>query len=594
MSFLSTSTATTAPSFSSRSFDFSTRGGSFDVVQHGEEGSLPTQCYICHAKFSSDVHSVLQLCSCNVSACQQCVVNRMIMNEDLSFDCLICGFKLDSCFNTGILCNTSRAKDLTDKYLERAFRFFKLPLPPKKDATLSQYYPLLLKFNRIRELAPHFSEFLRCEETATSENVQKERRKLNVNYLKIQLARAEHLRGGTLADETLEGGNLTIVEKPGSLPLGPLKCLNLTKNVFLERLLDLSGSNCCGGLCREVDAACVTCHEQIQPEESILLSCNCETLMCRGCAIRGFVSSKNTYRKGITCPTCQKSSVISMSHTDKAKEEELSIIDMMVHKYSPTGTTYSSTSIIDLRKLLEHLYSSGLPAATKTHDQVHMMSFNQVQLELCRIYVHLERKKTKHEKIIKKEKHTPTKKSAVDEKEAEFDLEEAKGKKKAKKKDDKELELPATDQAVLTYENKEDENYFYEASQKDKGFDLPIGPLRLLRFRRNPMVELYLANSNLNESMDVCNDSIAELIKRHRFNHFKPRINTMCPRCTINPQNMECVKQHLKVIHGITRKDEVEKVLKAVIQQPVQFEIPSFSLDEEHKFYSSFASHVEV
>jgi hypothetical protein len=299
---MSTSAATTASRFSSRSFDFSTTEGSFDVVQHDEEGSLPTQCYICQAKFSSGVHSVLQLCSCNVSACQQCVVNRMIMNEDLSFDWLICGFKLDSCFNTGIrllppqcyicqtsfsatvhtvlqLCdcsvavcqqcsidrimmnedltldclicgfkvdtntntgilrNTSRAKELADKYLERAFRFYKLPLPPKKDATSSQYYPVLVKLTRIPELATHLSELLHGEEVSTSENAQKERRKLNASYLKIQLARAEHLRSGALADETLEGGNLTIEEKPGSLPLGPLKCLNFTRHTVTRWIL---------------------------------------------------------------------------------------------------------------------------------------------------------------------------------------------------------------------------------------------------------------------------------------------------------------------------------------------------------------------
>jgi len=201
------------------------------------------------------------------------------------------------------------------------------------------------------------------------------------------------------------------------------------------------------------------------------------------------------------------------------------------------------------------------------------MSFHQVQLELCRIYVHLERKKTKHEKIIKKEKRSLTKKSSKDdEKEAEFNEDDMKGK-KGKKKGEKEADL-LIDQ-VLTYENKEDELYFYESSERDKGFDLPIGPLRLLRFRFNPYVELYLANTNsMTDSLDFHEKSIAELVKRHRFNPFKPKFNTMCPRCTINPQSQDYVRKHLKTIHSINRKDETDKIMKTVTLQAVEVQMP--------------------
>lgn len=603
------SPTTTASALSSRSGTFdlsSTRSGSFDVAPQARGGDvLPTQCYICQSKFSATVHSVLQLCDCRVAVCQQCAINRMILNDEFTLDCLICGFKVDSSHNTGIIRNAMKVKELVDKYIERASRFYRIPVPSVIDPTVSQCYPLLSRFGKNEALAPHVTEFLKGSNNSSEggENGSTtQRRKLNVSYLKLQLARVEHLRAGPLKEmEELDIdsiGNITIEEKDGSLPLGPLKLLYLAKNVYLERLLALGGSDCCGaGNGREIDANCVTCHTTIQPGESIQFSCNCEVLTCRGCAIKGFVSSKHTYRKGIACPSCHKNSMISFSNIEKAKEEEESIIAMMVRQYSTGGVTYSSKSILDLRKLLERLYAGGAapntPAAMKTKEAIHELSFHQIQLELARIYVSLERKKSRHEKIIKKEKKSSTKKASKEDdgKEAEFSEADMKGKKAGgagggvkgnnKKKGDKDGDIEV-DQ-VLSYDNKADEVYFYEESDRDRGYDLPIGPLRLLRFRSNPYVELYLANTNTGGYEDSDEDGhhvpldprereIADLVKAHRFNPFKPKFHTVCPKCTINPQNLECVRMHLKTDHQISRKDEIEKFMKLVTLQPVGYE----------------------
>lgn len=545
------------------------------------EEALPTQCYICQTKFSATVHSVLQLCDCRVAVCQQCAINRMVLNDEFALDCQVCGSKVDSSVHTGIIRNAQKVKELADKYIERASRFFRLPVPSVVDPTVSQFYPLLSRFGRMEGLSQHLSGLLVNNEQKDSEGVvSTQRKKLNVNLVKLTLARVEHLRAGPLKEiqeMTEPMGNITIEEREGSLPLGPLKLLHLTKNVYLERLLALSGCDCCGGNNSEIDTSCVTCHNQIRPGESVLLSCSCEVLICRGCAVRGFISSKYTYRKGISCPSCSKNSMISFGNIEKAKEEEESILAVMVRQYSTAGVTYCSKSILDLRKLLEHLNSAGIaPPPLKPKEVTDHLSFHQIELELSRIYVALERKKSRHERLVKKEKKSVVKKlhSGKEEgKEAEFNEDEMKGKKGAgakKKKGDKEGELEF-DQIVV-YDNKADENYLYEASERDVGYDLPIGPLRLLRFKKNPYVEMYLANTSQEEDeshLSPQEKEVADMIKRDRFNVFKPKFNTMCPKCTLNPQSLECIRSHLRTTHEITRKDEIDKFMNQVVLQPV-------------------------
>lgn len=542
------------------------------VVEASSEDVLPAQCYVCQSRFSANVHTVLQLCDCKVAICQQCAINRMVLTEDFTLDCLICGYKVDSSANTGIIRNVSRVKELVDKYLERSFRFFKLPIPPKADPTVSQYYPLLVKFTRIPELAPFLSEFLQAPPSDSDSNQTVQRRKLNASYMKLQLARAEQMRGGELPELATEpAGNISIVEKAGELSLGPLRYLQLTRNIYLERLLSLGGSDCCGNERREIDTTCITCHSNILPGESIQFSCSCEMLLCRGCAVRSFAASKNTYRKGIACPLCTRNSMISFGNVEKAKEEEQSIVYMLTRQFSTGGVTYSSKSVIDLRKLLEHLYNSGAAPMRKTKDEIHGMSFHQVELELSRIYVIMERKKTRHDRLIKKEKKPVVKKTKEEGKEAEFSIADMKGKKGGgvnKKKKDADAGDIEVDQ-VVTYDNSADEQYLFQASERDRGYDLPVGPLRLLRFRVNPFIEMYLAYTS---SEDAPTDGKGALLYMQRFNQFKPRFNTVCPKCTINPQNMGCVRAHLKTCHDVTRKDEIEKFLKQVNVQPVAVE----------------------
>jgi hypothetical protein len=530
-------------------------------------------------------------------------------------DCSICGNKVAPSAN-GIIRNVEKVKDSIDGYLERAFKFFKLPVAARGSTSFYAFQPLIAKFNKIDNLAPFVREYYASPSSGEGEEDGETsvivRKKQSVTALKSKLARIECLRAGELgkSEIPIALGNTSLPDtaevetgsKGYALPAGALMHLHLTKDVFLNKLLFLSDTM--KDVKEVINPYCITCHDIIHEGESIQFSCDCEMLLCRSCAIKQFLSSKNTYRKGLTCPCCHVTSMISFTNVERAKEEELSIIETLIRQYSTAEKKYSSKSIGDLRKLLEYLcsfptpsLSLSLPSSIKdqlTSEVIHTLSFNQVQLELVRIYVYLERMKPKHGKIILKsiDKKVPKKNKKSGEEDAYFDEEEMKGGKKGKKKkgDKDEVEGGGDIEEVKYYENKEDESYFFENSERDKGFDLPIGPLRLLLFRKDPYVELYLAHTHLpaastslrsfreeeenieegeGKQLFLDDKHFWEFSDRHRFDQFKPKYNTPCCKCSINPQNMDYIQMHLRTEHSITRRDEIEKFMKQIQITPI-------------------------
>jgi hypothetical protein len=585
---------------------------SFSTTPRQNSEVLPTQCYVCTSKISSASHHapVLQLCDCRVAMCESCAVERVCCTDEFTLDCSICGNKVAPSAN-GIIRNVDKVKDSIDGYLERSFRHFKLPVPAKGSTSFYAFQPLIAKFNKIENLAPFVREYYvspsgEGEEDADTSVIV--RKKQSISALKQKLARMEFLRAGPLPNEAADSHLAA-----GVLPLGPLKHLQLTKDTYLEKLLTFADGakdeaktvphHSEGEKPKEEEpiiSSCFTCHSRIHEGDSIQFSCDCDMLLCRCCAMNEFLSSKNTYRKGLTCPCCDKVSMISFDNIEKAKEEELSIIETMVKQYSNAEKKYSSKSIGDLRKLLGFLYSSSatVPATIKERfstDFIHSLSFHQVELELVRLYVFLERKKTKHGKIVLKSLEKKHKmKKANSKVETGFDEEEMKGK-KAKKAGGGKGDAEAALDDVKYYENTEDQDYFYEDSERDRGFDMPIGPLRLLHFRTNPYVELYLSHTHApfsltsfnedpeHEDTDDEGDEHEEFDKlclevnqvwragndRHRFDQFKPKHNTPCCKCSINPQNMDYIQMHLRTEHSITRRDEIEKFMKQIQITPV-------------------------
>jgi hypothetical protein len=610
----------------------------YSVSPNVKTDILPTHCYVCTSSASHHA-PVLQLCDCRVAMCESCAVERVCCTDEFTLDCSICGNKVAPSAN-GIIRNVDKVKDSIDGYLERSFRHFKLPVPAKGSTSFYAFQPLIAKFNKIENLAPFVREYYVSSSTALEYGESGEeavdvdasvvaRKKHSANMMKLKLARVEYLRDGELMSklgvktEIKAVGNITVptADEEHFLPLGPLKYLRLTKDIFLEKLLLFSDPM--KDSKEVINPCCVTCHDNIHEGESLLFSCDCDMLMCRCCAIKQFLSSKNTYRKGLSCPCCHVISMISFDNVEKAKEEELSIIETIVKQYSTAEKKYSSKSIGDLRKLLQQCSSSiSFPSFIKdklSSEAIHSLSFNQVQLELVRIYVYLERKKPKHGKIIMKSIDKKVSKKNKKEEDAYFDEEEMKsGKKAKKKKDDKdEMNEVVDPEEVKYYENKEDERYFFEDSEKDKGFDLPVGPLRLLHFKTNPYVELFLSHIYLSsssmglgsfsekeeEAYGREEDKIEEgeeqrlflddkhfwdFNDHHRFDQFKPKHNTPCCKCSINPQNMDYIQMHLRTEHSITRRDEIEKFMKQIQITPVA------GSEEKRSFISSESTDTDM
>jgi hypothetical protein len=588
---------------------------SSSIIPYQENGEeiLPIQCYICETKISEKCRSVLQLWSCSVVACQSCAINRMAWNEEFALDCLICGSKVDT--STGIIRNLEKVKEAEEKYLERAFKYYKLPVPSKNSRAMTKFQALKLKFAD-SGFKKYTNELHLSSSSSSKGNTY--RQKQDLSYIRLQLSRIEHIRGGSLADmEGIENNDLTIDEEK-NLPLGPLLYLQLSRNIFLERLITASSLNenndSTAAIAEEeeiIDTTCVICQDRIKAGNTVLFSCDCLMLICYKCAINDLINSTTTYRRGVKCPCCRQYSLISFANIDECKNEEDRLLKLLIANHSDKDNHYSFRSVTDLKRLLEFLWSNGFLPSNWCCD-IHSLSIHQVRLELSRLYIYLERKKLEETgietiKIGKKENERKD-----DEPSSPFTSSVSSNRKlspppppppkrKETMKDDEDGVMRFSssnddeDDNMIVIDEDEDPAVRYE-EEKDSDFPIPLGPLRFLKLKNNPYVELYLNHTTFEAEEDVfekidwslfrfnpnaassstSSSSSTALIPKikiedtakpvvvnseNRFDIFKPKWNIICPKCSINPQNKTYLRFHLENIHDINDFDELEKLM---------------------------------
>jgi hypothetical protein len=148
--------------------------------------------------------------------------------------------------------------------------------------------------------------------------MQNDKKKCAIPYLKLQLARIECLRDENPLDdpsfafpqESPFPVDVIDDDEGYGLPLGPMMHLQLSRNIFLERMLTFD---------EEIDTSCVACHDPIRSGESVLLSCDCPILICKNCALSQLIASKTTYKNGVKSPTCRECSVISYEGIERER-----------------------------------------------------------------------------------------------------------------------------------------------------------------------------------------------------------------------------------------------------------------------------------
>ena len=478
------------------------------------EEILPTQCYICESRINSECRSVLQLCPCRVVICQRCVLYQMVDDENFAFQCLICGNKVDS--NSGVIRNVEKMKEAEDRYLRRAFNFFGIQMPPKSSRARTKYSPLLQRFAA-------------CGLQIVTDNyhVKKEEgKKTSLPFLKLQLARMEDLRGGPLQDPDLTLPKESsfpdeINDQDGevTLPLGPILYLQLSRNIFLERMLSPED---------EIDIHCVACRSPVKQNQSVLFSCDCVMLLCRTCALQDIISSPNTYRKGVRCPTCRSSSVISFENLEAVKQEESSLIERAIEEFSvEEGRNFSSRSPNDMKLLCENIWSKGRAPKGFSTD---FTGFNltQTKLLLARLYCYIEQHRSSQEIRI----------------EEGFDL-------------------PLGPLNHLQWKP----NVFLELYIAHSQFEDEIDALTDFdwsQFKFNPDIAVQMLRfSKKEEKLNVIPLSSLPVEDNSRFDRFRPQFNTRCPKCGCNPQNSDYVRKHLLNHHNLNL-EAVEEEMKNI------------------------------
>ena len=143
----------------------------------------------------------------------------------------------------------------------------------------------------------------------------------SADYVRLCLARAEQYRqskGYAIQRDTL-------IE---DLPLGPLEAMKFKNDYALERITN--------GM--QIDSTCVVCRSLIRPGESVLFTCKCCIVQCRGCVTLSIGLHKDTYRKdpvGIKCPICRQFSHNAVTNTHKAIDDENILVTQALQRLHP-------------------------------------------------------------------------------------------------------------------------------------------------------------------------------------------------------------------------------------------------------------------
>lgn len=514
---------------------------------------LPTNCYLCENPISQTCRSVLQLCSCRVVVCQTCALSHVAEHEEYGVQCLICKKATDE--QSGVMRKLDKVKKAVEQYIDRAYESFNL-LPRTKDQrgkiAPSKLLSLMAKFEEsgfgwaTKELRIQFF------------GAKSSRTKKSFNYLLLQLSRIERLRGGPLDDqevinaetnsEFLNPGDEEVeddqekAEEENRLPYGPLHLLQLSRNIFLEKIL----------IDEEINMACIACTTNVAPKQSVLFSCDCLMVMCKDCALKSITFEKK-YKNGVRCPICKCYSVISFDNLEKVTKEEAKLLDDGMKELSGSiGKRLSSKSQNDMKAVIEYLWSNDFTPVTYDMEQYQSFQPLQLKLEVSRLISYWRIKKK-------------------------------------------------TKEGIPLSSEEEEEMKFLQS-----GFHLPLGPLKHFEVRNNPYLEMYIANTEKEEEEDLSkvdwsnfrfpakdiatnmqkvngfsSKTIVSLpnfttdgeLDPRRFDLFKPRLHTPCPKCPANPQSKEYLKLHLINYHEVSDPAQLEDLMNAAVITPV----PSFA-----------------
>lgn len=336
----------------------------FDLETHD---SIPTRCVNCSSLLGSDCRSILLLCTCLVGVCQTCAKSQIENHNETyrSFiKCYVCGEETH--LTNGIVTGIDKASSYEDKLLTRAFRHFKINQPRKSSENTSKFLNLLDMFTNSSRLL----RFIIAKYTSST----------HVSRLKLLIARLELLRDGPLVDDTdFPLSSQEIIDQTQTeLPDGPLYFVKFVKNHMLEQLLSLEDD--------EIDIACNICCDMIEEKHSILVTCNCNKLICRSCAVQSVISNPQTYYYGYKCPFCRSLSPLTFTNIEEIKTLETKQLMELTRYYTETqGKKIGIQKYTDLKELHSFLFAMDLTPENYSFPD-NPISLYQLRLELVRLY----------------------------------------------------------------------------------------------------------------------------------------------------------------------------------------------------------------
>ena len=237
-----------------------------------------------------------------------------------------------------LIMSVADAMKLEDEYLSSAYSFFDLgTYLIRNKESISSYKKLHDKFKDIGLL-----------------NDLNLDARVSADYVRLCLARAEQYRQDHRAAR-FENVPLK------NLPLGPLSAIKFKNDYALERLVN--------GM--HIDSTCVVCRSAIKPGESVLFTCKCCIVQCKGCVLLAMGLDRDTYRRepvGIKCPICRQFCHNTVTNTQKAIQSENDLVISAFKRLFPLLKNPETLLFNDAKGALMKIFATNARCYKKLDD----------------------------------------------------------------------------------------------------------------------------------------------------------------------------------------------------------------------------------
>lgn len=341
-------------------------------------------CYSC-SKILQSQDSVLLPCSCDICICQNCARQQLIggpLKYRSSIKCPSC--KVSALPEHGIINGVEEAEAEEDKIVRHGFAW--TSTEHSAPGRITNFTKLQACYNKLKlednpDAVPDSTK-----EPLGARNSESRQREMEAARFRFEITRLMLSKFRKYTD--------------------PLNRITFTNNPYIEMHLEKlaqphnttdDGPSQDGEHVHQRE--CMVCRNEIKPGGSVLRMCSCRNMLCRVCAIKIMIHQPtDTYRAGVTCPSCRKVATGVVRNVEFLAQCEDALIRSAEAYLTPLllktrrGRTERSVEVENAKKceyyreMIRLFWMLGFESTTMNHLNIERFtSLNKLRFEVARL-----------------------------------------------------------------------------------------------------------------------------------------------------------------------------------------------------------------